>query len=202
MMKSPEMPTGIRPNTLGDWPKIDSTSFVDPSAQVMGNVVIGPRVYVGPQSVIRADEVDEEGHVHPVVIEEESYVQDGVIIHARAGTEVIIGAGSNIAHGVIIHGPCMIGKNCFIALRSAIYNSTLEDEVWVGIGAILMRTTIPSHTMIPAGSVVRSSSDVRQFRVTNVKEDDYRQKVYDATTKLREGYLGMYRKGVPERPKE
>lgn len=201
-MKPSIIHRGIRPNPQGQWPSIDPTSFVDPSAQVMGNVIIGPRIYVGPQSVIRADEVDENGKVHPVILEEETYVQDGVIIHARAGTEVTIGSGSNLAHGVIIHGPCTIGKRCFIALRAAIYNSTLEDEVWVGIGSIVMRTTIPSHTMIPAGSVVRSSSDVRQFRVTNVKEEGYRQKVYDATTKLRDGYLELYKTGLPERPRE
>jgi carbonic anhydrase/acetyltransferase-like protein (isoleucine patch superfamily) len=35
---------GIRPNFLGDWPKIDSTAFVDPSAQILGNVHIGADV--------------------------------------------------------------------------------------------------------------------------------------------------------------
>src|SRR5512133_1283821 len=55
--------TGIRPNPVGDRPQVDPTAFVDPSAQVMGKVIIGPRVYVGPLSVIRADEVDEKGVV-------------------------------------------------------------------------------------------------------------------------------------------
>ena len=49
---------GIRPNFVGDWPKIDPAAFVDPSAQIMGNVQIGPDVYVGPLTVIRADEPD------------------------------------------------------------------------------------------------------------------------------------------------
>ena len=174
--------TGIRPNPVGDWPQIDSTAFVDPSAQIMGNVQIGAKVYVGPESVIRADEVDDEGKVHPVIIKDESYIQDGVIIHARAGTVVTIGSRANIAHGAIIHGPCEIGDECFVALRAAIYNSILEDAVWVGIGAIIMRTTIPSHTMIPAGSLIRSHSDIRQFRLTNVKEEDYKASVFDASS--------------------
>ncbi|MBW1800190.1 MAG: carbonate dehydratase, partial [Deltaproteobacteria bacterium] len=83
--------SGIRPNPAGDWPNIDSASFVDPSAQIMGNVHIGPKVYVGPQAVIRADEVDGNGKVHPLVIKEESLIQDGVIIHARSGTSMTIG---------------------------------------------------------------------------------------------------------------
>ena len=192
--------TGIRPNPVGDWPVIDSTSFVDPSAQIMGNVHIGPRVYIGPQTVIRADEVGEDGKVEPVLIEENAFIQDGVIIHARGGTTVRIGTGANIAHGVIIHGPCQIGARCFVALRAAIYNSTLEDEVWVGIGAIIMRAQVPSHMMVPPGAMVKASSDVRQFRLTNYKEQEYQSGVIDASARLRDGYLAIYRDGMPRRP--
>ncbi len=191
--------SGIRPNPVGDWPQIDSTSFVDPSAQIMGNVLIGPKVYVGPQAVIRADEVDSHGKVHPLIIKEECLIHDGVIIHARAGSTMPIGPAANIAHGVIIHGPCEIGKGCFIALRAAIYSSTLEEEVWIGIGSVVMRTTIPSHTMIPAGSIIRSGSDISQFRFTNVKEDEYKTHVFETSGELRDSYLKLYRKDVSEK---
>jgi len=180
--------TGIRPNFLGDWPKIDPAAFVDPSAQILGNVHIGPDVYVGPLSVIRADEPGPDGKVHPVIIEGGSYVQDGVIIHAREGTEVRIGSGTNLAHGVIIHGPCVIGEGCFLALRVTVYNSTLEEAVWVGVGAIIMRATIPSRMMIPAGSVIHSKYDVRNYRVTNEKEIEYQKDVFRASAALRDGY--------------
>ena len=180
--------TGIRPNFLGDWPKIDPAAFVDSSAQILGNVHIGPDVYIGPLSVIRADEPGPDGKVHPVIIEGGSYVQDGVIIHAREGTEVRIGPGTNLAHGVIIHGPCVIGEGCFLALRVTVYNSTLEEAVWVGVGAIIMRATIPSRMMIPAGSVIHSKYDVRNYRVTNEKEIEYQKDVFRASAALRDGY--------------
>jgi carbonic anhydrase/acetyltransferase-like protein (isoleucine patch superfamily) len=184
--------TGIRPNFLGDWPKIDPAAFVDPSAQILGNVHIGPDVYVGPLSVIRADEPGPDGKVHPVIIEGGSYVQDGVIIHAREGTEVRIGSNTNLAHGVIIHGPCVIGEGCFLALRVTVYNSTLEEAVWVGVGAIIMRATIPSRTMIPAGSVIHSKYDVRNYRVTNEKEIEYQKDVFRASAALRDGYKKLF----------
>ena len=187
--------TGVRPNPVGDWPQIDEASFVDASAQIMGNVQIGPGVYVGPQTVIRADEVDPEGKVHPVIVERDAYIQDGVIIHARAGSRVRIGTRANIAHGVIIHGPCEIGEGCFVALRAALYNSTLQDSVWVGIGAIIMRADIPSMTMIPAGSMIRSGSDIHQYRLMNHQEQAYKDSVIDASAKLRDGYLRLYRGG-------
>jgi len=190
--------SGIRPNFLGDWPKIDPTAFVDPSAQILGNVHIGSDVYVGPLTVIRADEADSDGKVHPVVVESGSYIQDGVIIHAREGTEVRIGSSTNLAHGVIIHGPCTIGEGCFLALRVTVYNSTLEEGVWVGIGSIIMRATIPSHTMIPAGSLVRSDNDVRNYRLTNEKEIEYQKSVFKASAALRDGYKKFYGVGKSE----
>ncbi len=191
--------SGIRPNPAGDWPQIDETAFVDPSAQIMGNVHIGPGVYVGPQTVIRADEVPEDGEVRPVVVYDDAFIQDGVIIHARAGSSVFVGSRSNIAHGVIIHGPCQIGEECFVALRAAIYNSDLAEKVWVGIGAIVMRAEVPSHTMIPAGAMVRSGADIHHFRLMSHNEQSYRDSVVEASAALREGYLALYRDGLPQR---
>jgi carbonic anhydrase/acetyltransferase-like protein (isoleucine patch superfamily) len=186
--------TGIRPNPAGDWPKVDPSAFVDPSAQIMGHVVIGPRVYVGPLSVIRADEVDEKGRVHPVVIEEDACIQDGVVIHGRAGTDLTIGPRCNISHGVIVHGPATIKADSFVAIRAVVYDSVLEESVWVGVGSVVMRTTVPSNTWIPAGSIIRSDHDTKQFRLIDLKEEKYKKSVYDATVSLRESYRKLYLK--------
>ncbi len=185
---------GIRPNPVGDWPKIDSTAFVDPSAQIMGNVVIGARVYVGPLSVIRADEVDDQGKVHPVIVGEDACVQDGVVIHGRSGSEVVIGPRANISHGVIVHGPATIKADCFVAIRAVVYDSVLEESVWVGVGSVIMRTTIPANTWVPAGSIIRSDQETKQFRLINLKEEKYKKGVYDASASLRDGYLKLYSK--------
>ncbi len=184
--------TGIRPNPAGDWPQIDPTAFIDPSAQIMGNVVIGRRVYVGPLSVIRADEIGPDGKVHPVIIEEGTCVQDGVIIHGRSGTVVQIGPDANISHGVIVHGPSTIKNDCFLAIRAVVYDSVLEESVWAGVGSIILRTTVPANTWIPAGTIIRSDIDTRSFRLTNLKEQKYKKDVYDASSTLRETYLKLY----------
>lgn len=181
----------LRSNTVGDRPTIHPSAFIDPSAQIIGNVRIGPDVFVGPNAVIRADEPGPNGKVQPVVIEAETNVQDGVIIHSMGGTSVQIGPKVTLAHGAIIHGPCVIGKECFIAIRTVLYSVTLEDAVWVGIGSIIMRATIPSRTMIPAGSVIRSKDDVLNYRITNIKEQKYKKSVLGACAKVRQGYLNL-----------
>ncbi|MBC8460800.1 MAG: zf-TFIIB domain-containing protein [Deltaproteobacteria bacterium] len=77
--------------------------------------------------------------------------------------------------------------------RGLFYRATLEYAVWVGIGSVIMRATVPSHTMMPAGSVIRSENDVRHFRLTNVKEDEYRENVSAVSQTLRQGYIDLYR---------
>ena len=48
----------LQANSSGDVPQVDENAYIDPSARIIGNVLIGANVYVGPYAVIRADEVD------------------------------------------------------------------------------------------------------------------------------------------------
>lgn len=134
--------------------------------------------------IVPAINTGTDGRVLPVVIEAESNIQDGVLIHSFGGTSVRKGPKASIAHGVIVHGPCEIGKGCFLTLRAVLYSTTLEDNVWVGIGAIIMRATIPSHTMVPAGSMIRSKEDTRHFRIIDDKEKSYQNNVLAAANML------------------
>ena len=97
----------------------------------MGKVIIKSRVFVGPFAVIRADEPGPDGTVQPIVIGEDSNVQDRAVIHALGGTGVSIGPCSSIAHGAIVHGPCDIGRRCFVGFNSVIFRATLGDGALV-----------------------------------------------------------------------
>ncbi|RPJ72520.1 MAG: hypothetical protein EHM15_09090 [Desulfobacteraceae bacterium] len=70
----------------------------------------------------------------------------------------------------------------------------LEDSVWVGVGSIVMRTTVPANTWIPAGSIIRSDHDTKQFRLVDLKEERYKKGVHDASAALRDSYLKLYGK--------
>ena len=179
----------IRPNLVGDRPKIHKDSLIDPSAQIIGNVIIEKDVFVGPLAVIRADERGSDGTVNPIIIGEEVNIQDGVIIHSHGGTSVIIGARSSIAHGVTIHGPCTIGEECFLALRATIYNATLEDNVWVGMAAAVMRSKLEQFTYVPSGAIVRSKHDLGVVRLVSDREREYMLEQRDAASQLRKDYL-------------
>jgi len=184
----------IRPNLAGDYPHIDSTALIDPSAQVIGNVKIDSDVFVGPLSVIRADQRGPDGKVAPIQIDREVNIQDGVIIHTDPGASVVIGSKTSVAHGAIIHGPCTIGQECFIAIRASLYKITLEDHVWIGIGAIAKLVTLQSFTRVPAGAVIRDRPEVLALRLITDKERKYMEEVWAANSRLRMDYLELRNK--------
>ena len=98
------------------------------------------------------------------------------------------------AHGVIIHGPCTIGRECFLALGASLYKVTLEDHVWLGIGAIAKLVTLHSFTRVPAGAVIRDRPEVMALRLITDKERKYMEEVWAANSRLRMDYLELRNK--------
>jgi len=73
----------IRKNPAGDFPKIHPSAVIDPSSQIIGNVLIEENVFIGPLTVIRADERGGDGMVQPIIISPDVNIQDVVIIHSH-----------------------------------------------------------------------------------------------------------------------
>jgi len=114
-------------------PQIHPTAYVHSFSNIIGDVRIGPEVLIAPGTSIRADEGS------PFYIGAGTNVQDGVIIHGLEQGRVTgedgqsysvwIGEDSSITHGVLVHGPAYVGKNCFIGFRSTAYISTWLNRV-------------------------------------------------------------------------
>jgi len=180
----------IQPNPFGDRPEVHPSAFLDPTARIVGRVKIGQRVFVGPNAVVRADEPDNRGRVLPITIDEDCNVQDGVIVHALAGTEVTIGRGSSLAHGAIVHGPCTIGEGCFIGFGAVVFGSRLDQGVFVSSRAVVENANIPPDTFIPPAAVV-SQDLIDRLRKTQPNQRRFMAGVVSANRRLAEGYLGL-----------
>jgi gamma-carbonic anhydrase len=115
----------------GRWPQLDATVFVDQSAQVIGDVTIGPESSIWMNCVVRGD-------VHRIRIGAQSNIQDGTIVHVMRDTHpTTIGDRVTIGHAAIIHG------------------CTLEDRVLVGMGAIVLNgAVVGSDSIVAAGTLV------------------------------------------------
>jgi len=132
----------IRPYK-GVSPTIAKTAFVDESAVVIGDVVIGEDSSIWPLVAVRGD-------VNKIRIGARSNIQDGSVVHVtRPYTEVpeghatIIGDDVTIGHRVIVHG------------------CTIESRVLIGMGAIIMDDVlIHSNVLLGAGSLVTEGKEL------------------------------------------
>jgi len=182
----------LRPNPNGDRPQVDPTAYIDPAARIIGNVHIGAQVYVGPNAVVRADETDDKGQVHSIEIGSQCNVQDGVIIHALGGTQVSVGQRTSLAHGCIIHGPCTIGKECFVGFRAVVYNAVLGNGTFISTGSTVQGVELAENTLVPAAVAVLSREDVvRLVSTTGSAEREFIEKVAKANIALTKGYIRL-----------
>ena len=126
----------------GKRPRVDKTAFVSDSAVVIGDVSIGKFCYIGHGAIIRGD-------YGTVVIEDETAVEEGVVIHVHPGGISRIGKRVTIGHGAIVHS-VYIGDEAVIGM-----GAILSIKSRVGEGAIVAEgTLVPSEKEVPPGKVV------------------------------------------------
>ncbi|MGM9591300.1 MAG: gamma carbonic anhydrase family protein [Oscillospiraceae bacterium] len=124
----------------GKSPRIDPTAFVSDSAELIGDVTVGPRCYIGPFAVIRGDAAQ-------IVLEEEVAVEDGVIIHAGGDSRIC--RRVTIGHGAIVHSR-YLGPNVSIGMGAVLsLNCTVGEGSVIGESAL-----VPQGKEIPAGMLV------------------------------------------------
>lgn len=123
-------------------PVIDESSYIHPTATIVGNVIIGKNVYVGPGAVIRGD-------WGGIIIDDGSNVQENCIIHMFPGVTVRLKENSHIGHGAIVHG-AQIGKNVLIGMNAVIMDNAIIGDNSI-IGALCF---VPADMNIPEKKIV------------------------------------------------
>ncbi len=119
-------------------PKISSTAFVAPDAWILGDVEICDYASVWFGCVLRGD-------AGKILIGEGSNIQDGCIIHEGA----VIGANVTAGHGAVMHC-CKIGNGVIVGACSVVWdNAEIGDECLIGVGAIVPPgMKVPPRTMV------------------------------------------------------
>lgn len=126
-------------------PEIHSEAFVAQSAQVLGQVEVEEGGNIWYNTVIRGD-------VEPIHIGKNTNVQDLCMIHTSHGFPVHIGCGVTIGHRAICHG-CTIEDNVLIGMGSIILDgAVIESNVIIGAGSL-----VPPNKRIPSKSLVMGS---------------------------------------------
>ena len=119
----------------GKFPQIPEDCFVADNATIVGDVKMGAECSVWFNAVVRGD-------VHYIKIGNRVNIQDGAVIHCTYQKHpTVIGNNVSIGHNAIVHG------------------CTIEDNVLVGMGAIVMdNCVVKSHVIIGAGAVVTQNT--------------------------------------------
>ncbi len=123
-------------------PVIKESAYIHETAVIIGNVIIGEKVYVGPGAVIRGD-------WGQIIIEDGCNVQENCVVHMFPGVSIRLEEGAHIGHGAIIHG-ANLGKNVLIGM-----NAVVMDRSRVGAGSIVGALSfIKADSEIPERSLV------------------------------------------------
>lgn len=123
-------------------PVIDPTAFVHPTAVLIGDVIVGPRCYVGPCACLRGD-------FGRLILEEGSNLQDTCVMHGFPGADTVVETNGHIGHGAVLHG-CRIGRNSLVGINAVITDGAIIGESCI-VGALAF---VKAGAVIPPRSLV------------------------------------------------
>lgn len=114
----------------GTGPQLGPGSWVAPSADLIGDVRLAERASVWFGAVVRADNT-------PILIGEESNIQDGAVCHSDPHAPLVIGRGVTVGHQAILHG-CTVGDGALVGMGARVLNgAVIGPRCIVGAGALV-----------------------------------------------------------------
>src|SRR5438067_4166008 len=120
----------------GATPVVHPTSFVHPSAVLVGDVIVAGGCYIGPCASLRGD-------FGRIDVRAGANLQDCCVMHGFPGTDTVVEEDGHIGHGAILHG-CVVQKNALVGM-----NAVVNDNAVVGESAI-----VAAMAFVKAGMVV------------------------------------------------
>jgi len=136
-------------------PVVDPSTFIHPQAVLIGDVVIGPRCYVGPGASLRGD-------FGRIVMGAGSNVQDNCVLHTFPAKEVRLEEDAHIGHGAVLHG-CTVRRGALVGINAVVMDDVvIGEESLVGAASFVRAGfVVPPRTLVAGvpARVVRELSD-------------------------------------------
>ena len=140
----------------GKSPIIPEDCYVAENATIVGDVILGKQCSVWFNAVVRGD-------VHFIKIGNKVNIQDGAVIHATYKTSpTIIGNNVSIGHNAIVHG-CTINDNVLIGMGSIVMDDCIiESNSIIAAGAVVTKNTRVESGSIYAGIPAKKVKNISQ----------------------------------------
>lgn len=148
-------------------PVVHRTSFVHPTAVLIGDVIIGQHCYIGPGASLRGD-------LGRLTVGDGSNVQDNCVLHSFPGKDVILEPDSHIGHGAVLHG-CTTRRNALVGMNSVIMDGAVigEDSFVAAMTFVQSEFQVPPRTLvagIPAKILRELTDDEIAWKGQGTKE--------------------------------
>jgi phenylacetic acid degradation protein len=158
----------------GVTPVVHPSAYVHPSAVLIGDVIVGPRCYIGPLASMRGD-------FGRLVLEEGANLQDCCVMHGFPGDDTVVEVDGHIGHGAVLHG-CRVRRNGMVGMNAVVMDKAEvgEDSIVAAMSFVKAGMVIPPRSMVMGAParVVRELLDkeiawkkfgTRQYHDLNVR---------------------------------
>src|SRR6201996_37660 len=136
-------------------PVVDPTAYVHPTAVLIGDVVVGAGVYVGPGASLRGD-------FGAVILERGSNLQDNCIMHSFPGAEARVEEDGHIGHGAVLHG-CLVKRNALVGMNSVVMDGAVvgEESFVAAMSFVKAKFEVPPRTLVAGtpAKIIRPLTD-------------------------------------------
>jgi carbonic anhydrase/acetyltransferase-like protein (isoleucine patch superfamily) len=138
------------------YPQIPDNCFVAPNATIVGDVKMGNECSIWFNAVVRGD-------VNSIQLGDKVNVQDGACIHCTyEKSKTVIGNNVSIGHNAIVHG-CTIQDNVLVGMGAIVMdNCVIGSNSIIAAGAVLLENTVVESGSIYAGVPAKKVKDISQ----------------------------------------
>ena len=143
-------------------PVIPASCYISEEATIIGSVILGERVNIWFGAVLRGDN-------EPIVIGDDSNIQEGCVLHTDPGAPLTIGKGVTVGHQVMLHG-CTVGDGSLIGIQAVVLNrSVIGKDCLVGAGAVVTEgKSFPDRSVI-FGSPAKVVRELNEENATRLR---------------------------------
>ncbi len=151
----PQIPSAQIYEIDGMIPVVHPTAYVHPTAVLIGDVLIGAGVYIGPCAVLWGD-------FGRIVVEDHANVQDTCVMHGFPESDTIVESFGHIGHGAVLHG-CIIRCHALVGMNAVVMDfAEIGEASFVAASAFVKAKMIVPPRMLVVGApakVLRPLSD-------------------------------------------